>query len=97
MLPSRLVLSVIPVQSRCWFSFLVALRVASDLALCNISSTPRMFEYLTDRDSLLYIAIQHHAHQVDALLAHHPWHPQVVVHDLVNTIKRILFVDDGVE
>lgn len=36
-------------------------------------------------------------HQVDALFAHHPWHAQVMVHDLVDGVEGVLFVNDGVE
>jgi hypothetical protein len=56
-----------------------------------------MFQHLADRDPLLDIAVEHEPDQVDALLAHHPRHAQIVVHDLVNAIERILLVDNGVQ
>jgi len=69
----------------------------SDLSLTNAPTTPRMVQNLTYRDPLLDIPIEHQAYKVDALLAHDPRHSEVVIHDLVYTIERILFVNDGVE
>lgn len=65
--------------------------------LSAAASAPRMLQHLADRDPLLDIAIEHQPNQVDALLAHDPRHPQIVVHDLVNAVKRVLLVDDGVQ
>lgn len=56
-----------------------------------------MVQNLTDRNPLLDIPIKHQAYKVDALLAHDPRHSEVVIHDLVYTIERVLFVNDGVE
>ena len=55
-----------------------------------------MLQHLTNCDSLLDIAIQHQPDQVDALLAHDPRNTQIMVHDLVNRVEWVLFVDDGV-
>jgi hypothetical protein len=55
-----------------------------------------MLQDLTDRDPLFDIAIEHHAYQINALLTHDPGDAQIVVHNLVDTIERILLVDDGV-
>ena len=56
-----------------------------------------MFQYLGDRNSLLNIAVQHQPHEINALFGHDPWHSKIMVHDLVDAIERVLFVDDGVE
>lgn len=67
------------------------------IRLSIATSTPRMLQHLANRDPLLDITIEHQPHQIDALLAHNPRHAQIVVHDLVNAIERILLVDDGVQ
>jgi hypothetical protein len=65
--------------------------------LSAAASAPRMLQHLADRDPFLDIAIEHQPDQIDALLAHNPWHAQIVVHDLVNAIERVFLVDDGVQ
>lgn len=56
-----------------------------------------MIQNLTDSDSLIHVSIQHKPDEVDALLAHDVWHAQVVVHDLVDAVERVLLVHDRVE
>lgn len=61
------------------------------------TNTPWMLQHLTDCNSLLNIAVQHQSDQIDALLAHDPRNAQIVVHDLIYGVERVLFVDDGVQ
>jgi hypothetical protein len=56
-----------------------------------------MLQDLTDRNSLLDIAIQHETYKIDAFFAHDPGYSEVMVHDFVYAVERVLFVDDGVE
>ena len=56
-----------------------------------------MLEHLLNVISLADVAVQHAANQIDALLAHDERDAQVAVHDLVDAVKGILLVDDGVE
>lgn len=58
---------------------------------------PPMFHHLRDSQPLIDIAIQHRSDQLDALLAHDPRHAQLVVHDLVDAVKGVFLVDEGVE
>jgi hypothetical protein len=58
---------------------------------------PRMLKYLLDIVPLRDIAVEHTAYKVDALVADCVWHPQVTVHYLVDTVKRVLLVNDGVK
>jgi hypothetical protein len=91
--------------SCCAFCFLLIafcfihpiIRFYSDLSLTKSSVAPRVFQNLADSNPLLDISIKHEPYEINALFTHHPWNPQVVVHDLVYAIERIFFVDDGVE
>ena len=56
-----------------------------------------MSVYLLDRQALRDVSVQHGADEVDAAGAHDPWHPQLVVQNLVDAIEGVFFVDDSVE
>lgn len=56
-----------------------------------------MLKHLLDRDARFDIANEHGADQVDAVFAHDVRDAEVAVHDLVNAIEWILFVNDGVQ
>lgn len=56
-----------------------------------------MFQHPTNRNPLLNIAIQHQPNQINRLLAHNPGHAQIMVHDLVDAVKGVFLVDNGVE
>lgn len=43
------------------------------------------------------VTVQHGAHEVDAALAHDPWHAQLVVEDLVDAVKGVFLVDECVK
>ena len=61
------------------------------------SSTPRMLKHGLDANAPLNIAIEHLADKVNTLLTHYIRDSKVVVHNLVDGVERVLFVDDGVE
>lgn len=50
-----------------------------------------------DVDSRVDIAIKHFADQVNAIFAHYIRNAELAVHNLVNAVEWILFVDDGIE
>lgn len=58
---------------------------------------PWMLEHGLDAYPSLHVSVQHLADQVDAVLAHHVRHSQVMVHDFVNRVKGVFLVHDGVE
>lgn len=56
-----------------------------------------MLQDLVDVISLLDVAIQHAADEVDTLVTDCVRHTQVAIHDFINAVERVLLVDDGVE
>jgi len=58
---------------------------------------PRVFEDSLDANPAFDISVEHLADQVDAVLAHDVGDAQVVIHDFVNRVERVLLVDDCVE
>ena len=56
-----------------------------------------MLQHLGDGDAPLDIAIEHQPNQVKILFRHDVRYSQVVVHDLVDGVEGILFIDDCVE
>ena len=56
-----------------------------------------MIQDVLDADAALDVAIEHLTDQVDAVLAHDVRDAQVVVHDLVDAVERVLLVDDGIQ
>ena len=56
-----------------------------------------MFHDLGNRQPLIDISIQHGLDQLNARLAHDPRYPQLMVHDLVDAVEGVFFVDEGVE
>ncbi len=65
--------------------------------LLILHQTPRMLTHSLNPDPPLHISVEHLADQINALLAHNVGYSQIVVHDLVDTVERVLLVDDGVE
>lgn len=61
------------------------------------ASAPRMLEDARDRDPLVDVAVQHTSDEVDVLFTENVGDAQVVVHDLVDAVERVLFVDDRVQ
>jgi hypothetical protein len=61
------------------------------------SLAPPMIQHLANGNSAINIAIQHCPHKIDTRLAHDIRHSQIVVHDFVNAVERVLVVDDCVE
>ena len=43
------------------------------------------------------ISLEHGADQIDAALAHDPRHAKLVIQDLIDTVERVLLVDERVE
>ena len=60
-------------------------------------AAPWMIQYGLDADTPVHVAVEHLPDQVDTVFAHHIRHAEVVIHDLVNRVERILLVDNGVE
>lgn len=56
-----------------------------------------MFHNLCDRQSLIYVAVQHRFDKVDRVLAHDPWDPKLSVHDFVDAVKWVFLVYERVE
>jgi hypothetical protein len=56
-----------------------------------------VIQHLANRNPLIDIPIQHQPNQIDALFAHDIRHAQVVIHNLIDTVEGVLFVDDSVE
>ena len=65
--------------------------------LVHVSPTPSVFQNLGDGVTLIHFAVEHRLDQIDRRLAHDPGNAQLVVHDLVDTVKGILLVDERVE
>lgn len=56
-----------------------------------------MFNHLIDVVALRDVAVEHTADEVDTLLADDVWHSQIPIHYLVDAVKWIFLVDDGVK
>lgn len=56
-----------------------------------------MLQNLPNSNPLIDIPIQHHPDQINGCLAHNIRNSKIVVHDLVDAIKGVLFVHDGVQ
>lgn len=61
------------------------------------SNTPRVLKNPLNINPPLHITIQHLSNQINAILAHNIRYPQIMVHNLVNTVERVLFVHDGIQ
>lgn len=57
---------------------------------------PRVIQHLFYCISLADISVQHIADQVDAVLAEYKRDAKVSIHDLINAVEGVLFVDNGV-
>lgn len=55
-----------------------------------------MVEHLVDVVALGDITFQHAADEIDTLLAEYKGDAEVAVHNLVDAVKRVLLVDNGV-
>lgn len=73
-----------------FFSFLL-------LRCGSAALAPGMLQHLRNVGALGQVAVEHAPDEVDALGAHGKGHAQVVVHNLVDAIKGILLVDDGIQ
>ena len=56
-----------------------------------------MSHHLCDGEALVDIPVKHRFDYIDGSLAHDPWNPKLVVHDLVDAVKRVLLVYESVE
>ncbi len=56
-----------------------------------------MTQHLLNGHPLLDIAIEHQPDQINAILAHDEWNTQPMIHNLIDTVERILLVDDGIQ
>lgn len=75
-----------------------SLRYSSETPrLISFHLAPRMLKHLLDIVSLRDVAVEHAANEVNALVANRVWYPQIVIHYLVDAIKRVLLVNDGIE
>lgn len=59
--------------------------------------TPRMLQNLNDVEPLRHIAVEHVADEIDAVLTDSVRHAQVAIHYLVDAVKGVLLVDDGIQ
>jgi hypothetical protein len=57
-----------------------------------------MLHNFRDRQAVVNIPIKHLSDQIDAFLRkRQEWYPERVVQDLIDVVKWVFFVDDGVE
>lgn len=56
-----------------------------------------MIKYLRNIITLREVAVEHTADEINTLVADCVGNPQITVHDLIDAVKRVLLVDDGVE
>lgn len=75
---------------------LFSLECLSYLPFLWFDLAPRMLEDLIDIVTLGDIAIKHTANEVDALFAEDERDPKITVHNLVDAIKGILLIYDGI-
>ena len=57
---------------------------------------PGVLEYILDCDPAGDVSVEHEPNEIDAVLAQDKGDAQVMVHDLVDAVEWVLFVDDGV-
>ena len=63
----------------------------------GLVGTPRMLHDLSDSIPLVHLAIEHRLDEIDRGFAHDPRNAQLVVHNLIDAVEWILFVDKGVK
>lgn len=56
-----------------------------------------MLHNLRDRVSLVDVPIEHGFDQIDGCVTHNPRDAELVVHDFVDAVKRVFFVDESVQ
>ena len=56
-----------------------------------------MLEHFANGDTTVDVAVEHEPDQIDAGLGHDVGDAQVVVHDLVDAIERVLLIDNSVK
>lgn len=56
-----------------------------------------MAKYFSNGDALVDISIEHQPHQVDAGITHNIRYSEIMVHDLVDRVEGIFFVNYGIE
>ena len=56
-----------------------------------------MVHHFFNGDPAANVPVQHGANQVNAIFAHYIRNPKVSVHDLIDTVERVLLVDYGIE
>lgn len=62
-----------------------------------LNKAPRMFHHGLNSDSLLDVSIEHLSNQVDTVFTHDVRYSEIMVHDFIDAVERVLLVDDGVE
>lgn len=68
-----------------------------DCSFVVFSLAPGMLHDLSDGKSLVNVAVQHGFDEIDGVVAHDPGNAKFVIHDLIDAVKRIFFVDKRVE
>jgi hypothetical protein len=56
-----------------------------------------MLEDLLNCDSRVDVSVEHRTDQVNAIIAHHIRNAEIPIHDFIDAVERVLFVDDSVE
>lgn len=67
------------------------------LGFFEFRRAPWMIFDLVDGQSAVDVAVQHAFDQVDAVLAHDPRNPELVVQNLIDAVERVLLVHERVE
>lgn len=56
-----------------------------------------MLQNLRNSNAPLDVAVEHESNQIEVLFRHDVGHAQVVVHDFVDAVERVLLVYNGIE
>lgn len=73
------------------------LYISAAILLRALPFTPPMLQYFTDSYPLIDIPIEHQSDEIDTRIAHNIRNAQVMIHNLVDAVERVLLVDDCVE
>lgn len=59
---------------------------------------PRVFKHFSNGESVVNVAIEHRADEVNAIFRERKeGNAEGLVKDLINVVKRVLFVDNGIK
>ena len=56
-----------------------------------------MLHYLPDTQPSIHIPLQHASDQIDTTLTHDPRNAELMIHDFVDAVKGVFFIDESVK